>query len=352
MKIETVLMRVDGSLELGMGHIMRCIALAQEFQLRGKEVVFILKNLLGKARSIVHGYGFRVVLLKPDLDFNQDSIATIGFANFFQAKHIIVDLNNVDTLPQKNLFINFLRNLKNADLIVIVIEGMDDECISMRKPIPASAVVIPYLGAQNLKYKALSGTKILAGEKYFPFRLEFKQSIKQKKKINKEVKHILITIGGGNVSNYNKKICLALQELDNKNLLIRITGELNLHSKCPSNVKVLGNVSNINELVCWADLAIIGSGLTRYETALMATPTIVFSLNQAHMQMVEKFVKKKTACHGGLLDDLSVEQVKDILRKLINDVPLRRSMSKEGALLIDGKGSARLVNEIFSLKIR
>ena len=54
-----ILIRADASLQLGSGHIMRCLTLAHELSRRGHEVRFICRALPGHLGETIEraGYG-------------------------------------------------------------------------------------------------------------------------------------------------------------------------------------------------------------------------------------------------------------------------------------------------------
>ena len=55
--------RADASLQIGSGHIMRCLTLAHELSRRGHEVRFICRALPGHLGETIERAGFGLVLL-------------------------------------------------------------------------------------------------------------------------------------------------------------------------------------------------------------------------------------------------------------------------------------------------
>ena len=58
-----ILIRADASLQIGSGHIMRCLTLAHELSRRGHEVRFICRALPGHLGETIERTGFGLVLL-------------------------------------------------------------------------------------------------------------------------------------------------------------------------------------------------------------------------------------------------------------------------------------------------
>ena len=53
-----VAIRVDASLQIGFGHVMRCLTLAQGLKDMGCEVQFITRNHSGNLNSLIESKGF------------------------------------------------------------------------------------------------------------------------------------------------------------------------------------------------------------------------------------------------------------------------------------------------------
>jgi NAD(P)-dependent dehydrogenase (short-subunit alcohol dehydrogenase family) len=62
--------RVDASAEIGTGHVMRCLTLAQELRDCGNSIVFICREHLGHLISLIQALDFVVVSLAPVVSNN------------------------------------------------------------------------------------------------------------------------------------------------------------------------------------------------------------------------------------------------------------------------------------------
>jgi UDP-2,4-diacetamido-2,4,6-trideoxy-beta-L-altropyranose hydrolase len=65
-----LIVRADASTEIGLGHLMRCLALAQAWQDSGGQIVFITTCQSGSLRQRLHDEGFKIFLLArpyPDI---------------------------------------------------------------------------------------------------------------------------------------------------------------------------------------------------------------------------------------------------------------------------------------------
>ena len=65
---KTVAFRVDSSLKIGAGHVMRCLALADGMKDMGAEAVFVCREHEGNLSKLIAERGFRVLGLAAPED--------------------------------------------------------------------------------------------------------------------------------------------------------------------------------------------------------------------------------------------------------------------------------------------
>ena len=106
------------------------------------------------------------------------------------------------------------------------------------------------------------------------------------------------------------------------------------------------------DLMLWADIAITGDGLTKYETAVTGTPSIMLSTAGSAKALNLEFERARTTQHLGDGGVVSVETIAEATRQLMSDVARRRKMSENGRAMVDGAGIerifARLPVEVFA----
>jgi spore coat polysaccharide biosynthesis predicted glycosyltransferase SpsG len=215
------LFRVDGSRQLGMGHIMRCIGFAQYLQDVKVESVFIIKDYDIKITKVVKNYGYKIQTIPSDCSFKDDASLTLGFASEFQSELIITDLSNTDTFSHISEYVKYTKAIKDTGRFLITIDGFSKDSVSNKRDFITDILIIPYCGAKKNHYKIANGTKLLLGSSYFIFRQEFVEAASKKRQIKKAAKNILITIGGGDTVYCTEKIIKSLFRLDRPPLYIK-----------------------------------------------------------------------------------------------------------------------------------
>jgi len=358
----TVLFRADGSYHIGIGHIMRCIAIAQSFEKAGISSVFICKGYEQGIIELIQKNGYAVETISKSSDFTEDASLTLESASRYRANLIMIDMSNVDTLADLDGFRRYLQVLKSNKKFLVTIDGLDKDCANASIPIQSDIIIIPYFGAGERRYIPCNNADYLLGPSYFIFRQEFMKAAKAERKISKEAKKILVTMGGSDPLNLTMKIARALLKLSRGQLNLRIVIGPGFNRSIRQDLEKALKDSNGNyelvagnpdmaELMLWSDLAITSSGLTKYETALMGTPSIIISYDDFQEEIMREFEKYGSALHLGQAKNIREGDIVKTVDSLLDDAGLRGQMSKKGRDLVDGKGVKRIVSKI-SEKVR
>ena len=348
----SVILRADGSPKFGLGHVMRCIALAQGLQERGYAPVFIVKDYEGTAPDIIKRYGFEVISLRHTKGFLEEARDVIEIAGVHNVRTVIVDLNHAGTLADESGFEEFLTVLKDSGASIVMVDGFGGECISAHRLLPIDILVVPYAGAQRGRYKTQATMKLLLGADYFPFRKDFLQMVSMPKEIVKQVRRILVSMGGGDVGALNEKVVEAVLSLNLPDIELKVTGGIvsqrwqEKFRRSAGRYEFLPRSERMPELIQWADIAVISSGLTKYETALFGTPAIVLSFNAAQKAIMQDFEQTGCVRHLGEFNEVTPQSIARCLGQLMGDEQLRAQMSMKGQCLVDGKGVERVINQI------
>lgn len=346
--MSAVLFRADSSAEFGMGHLMRVLGLAQAAREAGIKPVVVTQILPGHGADLVRRKGFSVIELPSGIKYSDDARVTAEAAKANGVHWVVLDLHHAKTLGAPAIFMQYLDLLKETGLKVAVIEGMGAECLSQVQVLNADMVIVPYFGAETLKYQLRPGTKLLCGAAYFVLRDEFTRNARQARVTAAQVKRVLISMGGGDTAHANQKVLRAIGAIQGLNIHIKVTGQLAQDDikQCPYPVEVIAKSQDMPGLITWADIAVIGSGLTRYETAFLGTPALVVSLNSVHASIVDAFARSGAITHAGIEDQVDSADIARCLREMMDDYNLRAQMAQCGRALIDGQGAARIIKEL------
>lgn len=334
-KIPTsVLIRVDGSSKLGIGHIMRCIALAQALEVKEIGSIFVIRNNEVRIKRLIRDYGYQVEMIPLEATFAKDADLTIKIAQKHKVDLFFTDLSNAKVLADLRNYVQYIKTLKKEGKFLVSLDGFKSECIANKVKLPFDLIIIPYLGAEDQKYKIFKKTRLLKGPKYFVLRQEFVKAVKRKRQINKKAKNVLISLS---LVSYplNAKIKQALSQPDLSSINYKFA--VNLKDK------------KLVSLIEWADLAILSSGLSRYEAAALGLPCLIIAHNNSHDIMMKQYLKSNTCLYLGEENKFSQDYLTEKLKKTLTDYGLRKKMSLNGKKLIDGKGGERITKQIIQL---
>ena len=339
-----VMFRADGGKEIGMGHIMRSLLLADN--LRDKcnaKVTFITKSFPESLRKIF-GNGHDVKELPVDIASGEEISFIVDLIKKESFGVVVTDSYNIDEL--------YLETLKSTGIFLITI----DDLASLSE-YPSDIIINGNIYAPDLTYNCRENTKLLLGTDYTLLRLEFREKHKKRKAIKDFAKSILITLGGSDPENQTVRVINAINQL---NLTFDITvvvgvayshqGELKqVVNKSKDNITVFSDVSNISNLMFNADISISGGGITCYELACVGVPSIILTLAENQRLSASYFHQKGIGISLGQFDRISDSVITGALQKLTVDCPKRALMSQNGKKLINGKGVDRIITVIQEL---
>lgn len=106
-----VVFRVDASTQIGTGHVMRCLALAQPRQDTQGQPIFIMANPIPALEERLKSEGMKVVHLAAEPGSLADAQETAALAHQFEANWVVVDGYQFGSEYQKTIKISGLSLL-------------------------------------------------------------------------------------------------------------------------------------------------------------------------------------------------------------------------------------------------
>ncbi|AOT69330.1 UDP-2,4-diacetamido-2,4,6-trideoxy-beta-L-altropyranose hydrolase [Geosporobacter ferrireducens] len=339
--------RADGGQGIGMGHIMRCLALAREFRRKGNTVYFICKAAEGAKKIIEEG--FEVLLLdsgeatERDVDFNLGS-------NLLKEAYEMVPLIDqkkiaVLIIDTYDVSIEYFSALKTQVKKLVYIDDLK------KAVYPVDMIINGNLTSEYMNYQKDYGDQLLLlGPTYNMIREEF---INQKhRKIHKQVRHIMITTGGTDPHHMTSRL-LDMILSDNKDLnltihliigsLFRDITDLKKIEEQDHRVILHENTARISDIMRLADIGISAGGTTLYELAACGTPTLAFILAENQEFLVGKMDEAGYVISLGWFHQIEASGFLKQLKALINNYTQRVQMSRRAQKLVDGRGIERIV---------
>ena len=345
MNAGTLLIRADASVEMGSGHVMRCLALAQAWQDAGGDVVFCEAQSTAALDQTVSSEGVRLVRLEASLDSLQDAAQTAEVARAHNARWLVVDGYHFDA--------DYQKHLKNRGFKVLF---LDDRVGCDRYY--ADLVVNQNVDADEGLYAHYQGCgRALLGTKYVLLRREFSSHKDRKRNSATTVRKILITMGGSDPHNVTEMAIHALGLMENLDLDVTVVvGANNPHmesllkakSQVLANIELCRNVSRMADVIAGADLAVSAGGGTGYELIFLQVPTILITVAENQRAACRSLGLSEVAIDAGWFHALDSERLAKSIRRLIETETLRQTLIENCRDVVDAKGAARVVQSMLS----
>lgn len=332
--------RADANSQIGSGHVMRCIAIANAARERGIESTFIVAD--EESKVIIDNYQYPTICLGSTWNQLNDEIDKLTlFIKDLQINQIFVDSYYVTD--------EYLSKLKEQTKTIYL-----DDINSFLYPVD---VLINYnIYAKNYNYNdRYKNIKLLIGCEYVPLRKEFQE---QHYTVRNKVQNILITTGGTDSFNMTTKLLdLLLNEKQYYNIIFHVVvGNFNVHVEelmnielKHTNLKLYKNVKNISNLMKVCDLAIAAGGTTLYELAACGIPSISFSQADNQLDGVKEFHNQNIIYYvGDIRENIlkCIQKIDAITRELIDNKEMRHEMSLRMKKVVDGFGADRIIDHL------
>ncbi|SFM81902.1 UDP-2,4-diacetamido-2,4,6-trideoxy-beta-L-altropyranose hydrolase [Marinobacter pelagius] len=359
-----VVLRADASIEIGTGHVMRCLTLADELKRQGHQCLFICREHEGHLGELIVSKGYELYLLpasrsskeqsserakNPHADWlgvswQQDAEQTLEVLSAVEADWLVVDHYALDARWERQVVATVGQILVIDDLA-----DRDHEC---------SLLLDQNLGrvASDYDQRVPAHCVRLIGPEYVLLRPEFarlrQRSLKRRQQ--PQLKSILISLGGIDKTNVTGQVLRAIAEssLPSEIKLDIIMGAASPHleevrdqaQRLRFSVTVSVNVSDMAERMCEADLSIGAAGSTSWERCCLGLPAIVVVLADNQRLAAQALKEEDVAI---IVD--SGESVRTVLDRMMTDGSLTTSlasMARAGSELVDGMGCNRVVSEL------
>lgn len=333
-----VLFRCDGSREIGLGHVSRCLALADELrETFGCGVRFAMVS--GPAGSdMVRRAGY------PVLEWQGGSQSTwlTDVVYGYKPHALIIDERFWTTRSA-------VEEWRQGGVVTVVIDD------SGEKRLAADLVFYPPVPQlKDLKWTGFTG-RLYTGWDWLILRREFTED---RHHVPGEYPRVLVTMGGSDPAGMTLKALAALDRLELDFQTDVVLGPGFGHDK-PLEAFVAAarrryvlhrDVRNMGVLMAQADLAVASYGVTAFELAAMGVPAIHLCLTEDHVLSASALADTGAVVSMGHHTIVTPESLAERVFSLLTDKDGLERMSQKGRALIDGCGAVRIaqcvVNEM------
>lgn len=336
--MKTIAIRLDAGKSIGVGHLMRCMALAESLQGEAEvSVIFICRD------NIPLQMEFEVVYLDKDYSANKGGYLVLPIDDEVEELRNIIDDYHVDCLIVDHYGAGDDYFEKVREFVPWLI-CIDD---SIKRSVAADMIINGNIYATDADYGTIP-VQLLGGA-YTLLRREF--SNLSKRVLKKEIEDVYVTSGGSDPLQF----CKCISET-----IINFAAGIKMHVIAGSDFEEsyitelqkhnLFVHRKANMLACMqdADLFISSAGSTLYELAATGTPSISYILVDNQVRVAKRMWKEKCSMSGGYFHEFSPGKLLSLYHQ-ITDYTVRKKMCEKAQKTVYGNGAANVARKIIAL---
>jgi UDP-2,4-diacetamido-2,4,6-trideoxy-beta-L-altropyranose hydrolase len=358
-----VAIRTDASLDIGSGHVMRCLTLADALKVQGADCHFICSAHSGHMIELIRQRGHAVTalpqgqlspLMENDpvsqplhavwlgCDWQTDVEQMIAILTDRQTDWLVVDHYALDERWEEALS-PYYRKL-------FVIDDLADRTHR------CDLLLDQNLGRQPHDYAGLVPThcQVLTGPHYALLRPEFaalRAYSLQRREAQPALRQLLISMGGVDQPNATGQVLQALKTCalpaDCRIIVVMgltapwLKNVKELATQMPWSIEVVVNVSDMAQRMADSDLAIGAAGSTSWERCCLGLPTLMVVLAANQLPSAQALKNANAACLIVTVSDIATNLPLALKDLTISD---RRSrMSLAASTVCDGNGVEQII---------
>ena len=343
MPTHTLLIRADASATIGVGHVMRMLALG-EAVVHGHELrcEVACASLPEPIATMIQSAGIAVHRLDVAIGSPEDAQATAALAKRLGAPAVVLDGYQFHNAYQESL--------KREGLAVVLVDD-----VAAADSYSADVIVNHNPYATPDMYLPRSGpARLLLGARYVLLRREFLPWKGFHRDTPRIARNLLVTFGGADSNRNTEKALEAIRQLEQPIHAKVVVGQANPRfaslaargSNPDATIEVVQAGDGFPELLAWADMALGAAGTTTWELAFMGVPSVLMPTADNQLLVARTAEEKGIAINLGWHDEVTSEMLSAALNALSCNDLRRREMSQRGQALIDGLGAERVAHEL------
>jgi UDP-2,4-diacetamido-2,4,6-trideoxy-beta-L-altropyranose hydrolase len=332
-----IVFRCDAGAEHGLGHLMRCRALASAVTLaNGGDVKFLCQAPAGLLAGLLGQRDIPYQTARYPVGSSQDERELRDEIEGARVPHTVV----LDARTVEDRYVSALHGA--CDLVCL-----DDE---QYRDLECRLIVNPNPWAKSEHYGVRPGRTILAGQSLALVDGSFLDQRRDRTFLG-DPPAVIVTMGGEDPDNVTAGVLRALAEVSRLRLMVVLgpafrgqSRVLELANVSPHDVEIIEGNSDLAPLMATADAAISSASTTCYELATAGVPTILVTLADHQIPVARYF--RESGCGVVLSADddfqFAREPLQNTLVHLLEDPDARRNIQSRACEVFDGCGASHI----------
>jgi UDP-2,4-diacetamido-2,4,6-trideoxy-beta-L-altropyranose hydrolase len=359
-----IAIRADAATHIGIGHVMRCLTLANALKMKGAEVSFVCRPFVGHLGERIAAEGHGLYLLPPsaqtikppeqkqtpphaawlgeswETDLAQTQIALNGK----QFDWLIVDHYSLD-----NRWENEMQKFASKIMVIDDLADRRHDC---------DLLLDQTLGRNEEEYQrwVTDNCTLLTGSKYALLRPEFEklrfETLERRKNFN-GIHRLLVAMGGVDSSNVTANVLEALDQITwtTEPFIDVVLGSKALHlenvRQCAKDISLKVAISvDVNDMATRmsdADFAIGAGGTTTWERCCLGLPVLVIQTAEHQSMSMRNLMQRGGQMSLSSHSEITPRIISNEVAKLVFDNKVLSEMSGKASEICDGCGVQRVL---------
>ncbi|MCS6943956.1 MAG: UDP-2,4-diacetamido-2,4,6-trideoxy-beta-L-altropyranose hydrolase [Sutterellaceae bacterium] len=359
--MKTVAFRVDASERIGLGHVMRCLALADALKGRGARTVFVVAAMPEPMVAALHAKGHEVIWLKrleaagrgdPRAEFDLDAQRS----DAVRTQRVLEPLAPLDWLvvDHYRLGVAWERAAAGVARRIAVI---DDHA---QRRHDCDLLVDQNVAAAWAQYDGLLPARALrlVGPRFALLRHEFARA--QAPRVRQDVRTVLIAFGGADPTCETEKALRGVAAAG----LPHLAADVVVRADNPKlkairalagrigSAQVHVDTARMHELIERADLAIGGAGVSALERCALGLPSLLIAVADNQRPVASALGDRGAAIYLGTAKEVNEATIARAISGLASMPHLLQRLSACAAETCDGCGARRVASRMLALEVR
>jgi len=355
--------RADASVEIGSGHVMRCLTLAGALRAKGADCRFITRDLPGNLIARIGAEGYPVTPLPAPAPGTQAEPAPPPFAHWAGVPHAQDAAETLAALAG------------GADWLVVDHYALDARWERAACPPGTKLMVLDdladrahdcdlmldqTLGRAQAEYDALLGprTRRLIGPEFALLRPDFAacRPASLKRRADGRLTHLLVLMGGMDAENTVSDVLTGLRGGDlppgaHVTVVLgssapHLAAVRDLAARMPFPVDIRVDITDMPALMEATDFAISASGLISYELICMGVPALLVPVSDIQEKVAAETCRIAEARVAEGWRAAPAERIGAAARQYLAHLRALPPAQRRSGSVVDGLGAARVVSQM------
>ena len=356
--------RVDASIAIGSGHVIRCLTLADEFRTRGYRCQFVCREHPGHLNEVIGGRGYPVSALPlvPNADGDTDAYGIslpphadwlgASWQNDLEATRPFLGDTDVDWLVVDHYALDYRweAGMRNWCRRILVIDDLADRAHHCDFLLDQN-----FAGGWRGRYHNLipDAAVALLGPDYALLHPQYSALRDRAPEREGRVGRVLIYFGGADASNLTGLAVLAVSSIVQSDIKLDVViNPDGIHTESVRrmvgalpNARLHERLPNLASLMLAADLAIGAAGASSWERCCLGLPSVVISIADNQRPIAADLANRGIILWVGHVGEVDQSALVTAIRPYLEN-GLSSEWSRKCFAYVDGGGTRRVAETI------